>query len=785
MGLKPPETARAGRGAAVCTWSPFLAALTRFGFGLAAVVLTLSSARGEPVIDRALSGVQVINDKGCTRLRIGFNFRVRYLGHVPTNKGRSMTIQVRAIDPTVASAAVLLDREALRPVSTSVGEVKSIEFEVGGGKKPSLRLLFDRTLSLDAAEGADFTSIIVALRKPGAGVRCRPEFPIGTGWQTSVAAASVSRQQRSPVSRETLVTRGSGAVSAAKLRNIGATLDESRAAIKKKRYDEAIKKLRVALAAPENKHSREAQELLGTAYKKGGDLEAARAQYEDYLARYPADEDARRVRQRLMGVLTALGEPPPKLRASRDDGLNSGTHVSLSGSFSQFYLRNDSYRTLRDPSLPPEVNPDPDKHRVHQNSLLTSLDVAASWSNSFAKNKFRFSGTEDHDFSGRDPEIIGVASLYLDTSIRDYGLGFRIGRQTQSSNGILGRFDGAEVVWQATDLIRLGLVGGSPVWSRYYKPFYDEKYFYGGHLGFTPLDGLDVTIYGLEQRVSNLIDRRAVGSDLRYLNPSLSLFSTIDYDIHFNEINLALANASWTFPDKTVIYGAVDQRKSPFLTSWTALQGQPFLTLYDLLKVRSEEEIYRLAVDRAATYNSASLGLSHPFSEHWQGSLDVNWTKVSDTPASGGVPRQLGTGDEFYYSAQLIGSNLTTDRDMVIAALRFADREFTDLVVLDTQLRYPLTDDLRISPRMRLGYLTGNGIDLKEYTIQPSLLVDYTVRKDWHFEAEVGINRNERRIGPVVEKDTELFVTVGYRYDFYADDESHCSWPIFGCRERQ
>ncbi len=757
------------------------------GSALLAVAGLLSPpANAEPVVDRALNDVQILEEKGCTRLRIGFNFRVRYTGHVPTGRGRTLSIQVRPVDGLTAATMIQLKREALRPVTTRVGRVLSIEFDVATGSTPHLRLEFDRTLSLDAGQGADFESIIVALGDPRTKRTCRPVFPRLDGWQTNVMAAPGGGGGLSPVSGASLVTRGTGEPSKAELRKIAASMDESRAAIKKKRYQEAIKKLRRALAAPENTYSREAQELLGLAYQRSGDAASARVQYEDYLARYPNDEESRRVRQRLRGVLTALGEPPPKLRSANGsadaNAREEGANWSVSGSFSQFYLRNDSFRTLRDPSLPPEANPDPDEHRVHQNSLLSSLDLSAAWSTASTKTKFRFSGTEEHDFSGRKSEIVGVAALYLETAFRDLDLDLRLGRQTESGNGVLGRFDGAAIVWRATDLVRFGVIGGSPVWSRRDEPFADEKYFYGANVGFTPMAGLDISVYALEQRVDSLIDRRAIGTDLRYLTPSLSFLATVDYDIHFNEWNLATANASWTLPDKTVIYGAVDHRKSPFLTSWIALQGQPFLTLYDMLKLHTADEIYQFAVDRAATYNSASVGLSHPFNEHWQMTLDANWTNISATKASGDVPGQAGTGDEFYYSAQVIGTNLTTEGDMFIGALRFADRQLTDLYVLDVQARYPLWDALRVSPRLRLGYLRGNGVDLTEYTIQPSLLVDYSLTRDWHFETEVGVEWIKRHTGTAVENSTELFVTAGFRYDFYADGRSNCRLPMLMCQ---
>lgn len=753
----------------------------------AAIYASLSASRAEPVVDRALSDVQVLEGKGCVRLRIGFNFRVRYSGHVPTGKGSSLAVQVRAVDRIDALSMNQLRREALRPLSMSVGNVRSIEYDFAGGSNPHVRFEFDRPLAIDAAQGADFTSIVVSLADARAKAKCPPVFPAANSWQTSISPAAPSGGFAPFAS--TPIQRGAGKATQAQVRATGAAIDEARAAIKRSQHAQAIRKLRAALETPENKYSREAQELLGTAYLKSGDPGSARAQFEDYLARYPEDEDSRRVRQRLRGVLTALGEPPPKLKdADSGGGYNSARRDdswSVSGSVSQFYLRNDSFRSLQDPSLPPKVNADPDEHRVHQNSLLSGLDVSAAWSSSVARHKFRFSGTEEHDFSGEDGEIVGIASLYLDSTFYAYNVDLRIGRQTQSANGVLGRFDGAEIVWRASDLVRLGVVGGSPVWSRRDEPFKEGKYFYGGNVGFTPMRGLDISLYAIEQRVDDLIDRRAVGSDFRYLSPSLSVFATLDYDIHFGEVNLALLNASWTLPDKTVIYGATDHRKSPFLTSWAALQGQPFLTLYDMLKQHSEDEIYRFAVDRTADYNSASVGISHPFNSHWQATLDVTWTNVSGTRSSGGVLGQQGTGNEFYYSTQLIGTNLTTEGDMLIAALRMADRQLTDLYVLDGQFRYPLTDQLRVSPRLRLGYLTGNGVlDLTEYTVQPSILVDYALTRDWHFETEIGTNWTHRLSGPAIEDNTELFVTAGYRYDFYSDPQSNCVLPVLGCQQR-
>ena len=172
--------------------------------------------------------------------------------------------------------------------------------------------------------------------------------------------------------------------------------------MRKERNGEAIAKFKEILSLPENEHSASAQEFLALAYQRNNDSVQAKAEYEDYLARYPTGEGSERVRQRLSGLLTATGEMTPELKAATSGSGKSRGDVpqtwTLSGSVSQFYIRDDSFRTLRDPSLPPETNPDLDAHDVHQNELLTSLDAIATWSGPGFKSKLRFSGTEEHKF---------------------------------------------------------------------------------------------------------------------------------------------------------------------------------------------------------------------------------------------------------------------------------------------------------------------------------------------------------------------------------------------------
>src|SRR6185503_16952990 len=81
------------------------------------------------------------------------------------------------------------------------------------------------------------------------------------------------------------------------------TLDQARAAIMRRDYETAIRLLTRMTEAPENGLSADARELLGVARERNNQLAHAKAEYEEYLRRYPTGEGANRVRQRLTALL--------------------------------------------------------------------------------------------------------------------------------------------------------------------------------------------------------------------------------------------------------------------------------------------------------------------------------------------------------------------------------------------------------------------------------------------------------------------------------------------------
>ena len=87
--------------------------------------------------------------------------------------------------------------------------------------------------------------------------------------------------------------------------DIDATLDKARKAFAHKDYATAIPLLTKVLEQPEFPRRAEAQELMGLARERNRQLAHAKAEYEEYLRRYPDGKAVKRVKERLRALAWA------------------------------------------------------------------------------------------------------------------------------------------------------------------------------------------------------------------------------------------------------------------------------------------------------------------------------------------------------------------------------------------------------------------------------------------------------------------------------------------------
>ncbi len=546
--------------------------------------------------------------------------------------------------------------------------------------------------------------------------------------------------------RESSVEFNAPSISHERLKQI---MDEAKKAMTGGEYRRAVQLYTKVLRYPE--FSKEAQELLGLARERNKQYSHASAEYKEFLRIYPDGVDADRVRQRLAGLETAWATPREKLRKAR----KKKDATKFYGSFSQFYNHYES-------------NAENGDNVVHQSSLYSDLDLNFSRYTSAYDMSFVFFGGYDYDFIDDDTDNEAtISQLYLDGLDKQRHLFGRIGRQSRSTDGVLGRFDGGVLSYQLLPQLNVNGLAGLPVYSKKLEDFDTDKYFYA--LSFdlgTFAKHWDFNIYAIEQKVKEVTDRQAVGGEVRYFDRNRSFFSYVDYDIYYSELNILMFVGNWIFPDKTKINTVVNYRTSPILTTSNAIMGQSVDSVLDLLKTLTEDEVRDLALDRTATSRSFTLGLTRPLNQKYQVSGDFTVSELIGTDASGGVEAVPGTGYEYFYSAQLIGSSLITTGDIGILGFRYYDTSTSDTISMDINTRYPMNREWRVNPRIRVDYRMIDQDDVVQLKIRPSLRTDYFWSRRVRLEFDGGVDWYPDWVSSQTSPAYDYFLTVGYRVYF-------------------
>lgn len=600
------------------------------------------------------------------------------------------------------------------------------------------------------------------------------------------------------------ISAGSDADAAETARIIG----EAELAIQENNFDRAVQLLTNAVQKPENANTPRALELLGLTRERKGQGAHARAEYEEYLRRYPSGEGADRVRQRLaaLGETGQAGQPGTPLREAGKLGGKGDWKWGLRGSFSQFYFRDQGRTsTLIDSStLGAEVD-----NSVNVNQLLTSGDITISGGNDRRQFQLRAAGSFTQNFGtstsittiNNGNEVLtfrsrpgggigAVTALYLDYSDNDLDTQLRVGRQSRNSSGVLGRFDGALLGWQASPKLRFNAVGGFPVLSSRQTYVLTERPFYGFSVDLgAKRSPIQTTVYWFDQRATGgFVDRRSVGIETRFLRPRFNAYAMLDYDVKFGQLNLALGSMTYNFADGSNISLTGDYRRSPMLTTTNALIGQfdtinnvPITELTGLRPFFTDDQIYQLAQDRTLIAKSLTVTYARPITRKLQVNADFSLTDTGGTP---GTPATVSTaeilalpvtGKEYYYGLQLIGSDLFMGNDIYILSGRLANTASARIYTADFNARIPITSNFRLSPRVRYGYrdskVTSTVLVPGTYSqFQPTIRLNYYPIKHSEIEIEFGGNFSNQTIwnGTAFDriKETGWVFTAGYRLDF-------------------
>src|SRR5215469_1047894 len=305
-------------------------------------------------------------------------------------------------------------------------------------------------------------------------------------------------------------------------------LADARAAMAAHDYPKAIALLTKLQRQPEFPDRARAQELLGLARERSGQLAHAKAEYEEYLRRYPNGEAAERVAFRLKTLQAAES----KARTGREVGVE-GQGWQMSGGFSQLG-RYDGLRVTN--SAPPLPTTVPLAAQTAESSaLFTDVDLVARRRGETFDFIGRLSGGYDKSFiqGGVTPDPTRVSLFSVELLDRPLGLLARLGRQASNSYGILGTFDGLFLSWQFSPSWAVNLAGGYPVNLLNVAP-QTQLSFETLALVYTPRNAhWDANVFVADQQFDGLRDRQAVGAEGRYLASHGSLVAVVDYDTFY------------------------------------------------------------------------------------------------------------------------------------------------------------------------------------------------------------------------------------------------------------
>ncbi len=543
-------------------------------------------------------------------------------------------------------------------------------------------------------------------------------------------------------------------------------------ALVEKRFRSAISFFTKVSEIGSGEKKQQALEFTGLAREKNGQIAHAKAEYKKYLKLYPNGIGHERVKQRLEGLLTAQLAPKKKL-------VNTKKEVEES-SWEYFSTVSQNYRT--------QISAREESTSVTDNSVSSYFNTSGRKRGEKYDLKFQFDMDHRYDFT---PDSRKVSDFGLSTAYFDYisltGLGtIRVGRQSRSSGGVLGRFDGLWYGYPLTNDVKLNVVAGLPVLSSSGISVNGEQQVFGLSADFDEvIKRLDISTFIVQQNRSGIVDRRAVGTEIRYVADKSSYFGILDYDINFNKLNTIQFVGNWLFKGNASMNFVFDRRASPIITTSNALIGQGFTTLQELRNIISDEDIKKLAIARTTTYDSLSISGNYPINNTYSLSADLNISKSGSTEStttpenikfdlSGNVIDPNGTtvagteavGPDYFFGVTLIGSNLFSKRDTNIMTLRQSIGS-SQSTSIDVRSQFNLNQKWRMRPRLRYDVRTRSSNGSKSNRITTSTRFDYRYTRELQFQMEIAADFTKTTtVGNPSTDDVDYSIDLSYIYDF-------------------
>jgi tetratricopeptide (TPR) repeat protein len=503
-------------------------------------------------------------------------------------------------------------------------------------------------------------------------------------------------------------------------------LRDAHAALEKHLYPQAIDMLSRLLRQPEYPARAETQELMGLVRERAGQLAQAKAEYQEYLRRYPDGAGAARIRGRLQTLAAASLAP----KSMGEYGASSDNRWTMAGSAALTYQYG--------------------KDQTVSNGTTTttnSLNAALVYGDLLLRDqgqRYEFTGRVDAGYTQNIVTTNGgsqdrTTAAYGELTDKLLGITARVGRQSLASQGIVGLFDGVFAGYQMNPVWSVSGAAGFPAYTSYSSISSQQK-FGTVTAEFDPLHHAWVfDAYLFDETDGSLTERRSVGFQTRYTVPGRTAIMLVDYDIAFQQLNSLTLIGNAKAGEHWILGFDADHRRSPLLELSNALIGQ---SVQDLPTLHAElqltpSQLRQLALDRTSTSDMVVLSVSRALGERWQFMADVSALELSGTPASAGfgtppvgaVAATQSTGLDKNASVQLSGSSLVQASDLHIFSVRFDDSPISRSTTLSWDARFVVHGAWRLGPRLSVEQLNEPTQGGKQILYLPQVRGDWTNRQ--------------------------------------------------------
>jgi hypothetical protein len=548
-------------------------------------------------------------------------------------------------------------------------------------------------------------------------------------------------------------------------------VDAARDAIARRNGVVAAARINQILSLPPNSQTEAANALMGEAREFSGELRRAVAEYESYLKNYPNGKFTAHVKERL----SAINKTVATANAGAQ-GLRPGTGPatwSINGGISQYYYTGNSKIETLTPPPPGQLLFNRDTlSQTDQKSLISSIDFSARRRDAATDTRIVVRETDTRNYLQNQPSYDRLYAAYVEQTNKELGYFVRAGRQTGQGGGVLGRFDGILLGYNINPSWRVNAVAGNP--AEFRDPF--RRTVYGASVDYVPQLGRPgVSAYVVQQSLEGAKDRQAVGTEVRYFDQNVTVFSLLDYDMLYKAVNIAMMQGNLRTAGGTNYFANIDIRRSPPLSLTTALPGQisqdPFQPTLDFRSL-FQSSLNNIGLDQlrdqasllSPTSSFYTLGFIHPVTQRWQLGADYRQSNISDTGASGILPAQAGSGTSHVVSGQALGNNLLLSNDAFVLNSSFI------FAPLYTGQNYNLAyivpvKDWRFDMLLGYYYQTDNQSQ-RQTRLSPTARLVYRIKNRLTLELDVGGEIFDET-GPVREQHSRrTFMYGGYRWDF-------------------